>query len=153
MNISRRKLMLSATLIPLAGYAEALSLQPQTEIFAQAVRQIGGIVGLPNIMLRAVEKEFINTFGQDAKTRFIAAMDGRSVTETIANGSDEIKQQAKLIATVLYTGEITHKGVTTAPYYPWSVAWSSLAFAKAPGICGGERFGHWEHAPMGMGNK
>ncbi len=157
MNLSRRSLLASAALIPFAGQAQALSLGSGFRVFSEAVRQIGGVVDIPDHLIRAVEKEFLFQYGQDAMNTFISVVDGRSITETLENGSDELKEQAKLIARVLYTGEITRtddKGnsTTTVPYYPWSVAWSSLAFAKAPGICGGPAFGHWTHAPLKGGN-
>ena len=157
MNLSRRTLLASAALIPLASQAQALSLGSGFRVFSEAVRQIGGVVDIADHMVRAVETEFLFQYGQDGMNAFIAAMDGRSITETLAHGSDELKAQAKLIARVLYTGEITRKddkgnSTTTVPYYPWSVAWSSLAFAKAPGICGGPAFGHWAHGPSKGGS-
>ncbi|MEH6631114.1 MAG: hypothetical protein V7776_09815 [Halopseudomonas aestusnigri] len=153
MNLSRRSLLASAALIPLVSQAHALSLGSGFRVFSEAVRQIGGVVDIADHMVRAVEKEFLFQYGQGGMNSFIAAMDGRSITETLANGSDELKEQAKLVARVLYTGEITRQddkgnSITTVPYYPWSVAWSSLAFAKAPGICGGPKFGHWAHGPL-----
>ncbi|MCZ4279573.1 hypothetical protein O4H49_02210 [Kiloniella laminariae] len=156
MNISRRSLLTSAALIPLAGGlgspAQALSLGSGSRVFGEAVRQIGGVVDIADHMVRSVEKEFLATYGQNAMNRFISEVDGRSINEVLANTTDAIREQIKLIATVLYTGEVTRTdasgtAVTSVPYYPWSLAWSSLAFAKAPGICGGPAFGHWAFAP------
>ncbi|WP_085905433.1 hypothetical protein [Kiloniella majae] len=153
MKLSRRSLLASAALIPLAGQAQALSLGSGSRVFSEAVRQIGGVVDIADHMVRAVETEFLAVYGQDAMNTFIQLVDGRSITEALINASDDFKEQTKLIARVLYTGEITRtddKGnsTTTVPYYPWSLAWSSLAFAKAPGICGGPKFGHWTHGPI-----
>ena len=73
---------------------------------------------------------------------------GGALQDRVAKAPVDVKAQVAFVAKLLYTGEVTRHGKQVAVYYPWCLAWRSLAFAKAPGLCGGPAFGHWEKPPI-----
>lgn len=150
MRLSRRKLLATAAFTPFALKAQAGSLGADSRIFEAAVRQIGGVVDIPDILLRAAESEFTRKFGNRAHHNFVSALDGQTVETAIARAGDKadmLKEQVAFIANFLYTGEVERDGKVETAYYPWCLAWNATGFTKPPGVCGGPAFGHWEHAP------
>ncbi|WP_259782317.1 hypothetical protein [Aestuariispira ectoiniformans] len=150
MRLSRRKLLATAAFTPFALKAQASSLGADSRIFEAAVRQIGGVVDIPDIMLRAAESEFTRKFGNAARHAFVAAMDGQTIEMAITRAGDQadtLKEQITFITSFLYTGEVQRDNESKTLYYPWCLAWNATGFTKPPGVCGGPAFGHWEHAP------
>ena len=146
MRISRRAFLGSLPLAPSA--AMAFGLAQGDEAFENVVRQIGGIADISPYLLGAVHAEFRTAHGPEAQAAFARALSSGPIETRIASSSDEIKAQAAFVARLLYTGEVERNGKPVALYYPWCLAWRSLTFAKAPGLCGGPVFGHWQNAPV-----
>lgn len=148
MILTRRSLLSSAALFSFASTARAMGLGAGGQIFSDAIRQIGGVVDAPNHLIHAVEREFIQKFGEKSRHEFIADLGGRTVTAAIKKSQNtSLKDQIAFIANLLYTGEVVRDGKTVVLYYPWCLAWNSISFTKPPGLCGGPAFGHWEHKP------
>lgn len=150
MTISRRAfivaLPLASTLAPTAGVTAGLG--GGSSAFAEIVRQIGGVADISPYMLSAAEYEFAQAFDPGARGALLQALGTGSIEDRMAVADDELKTQVQFIARFLYTGEVTRDGRTSADYYPWCLAWKSLTFATAPGLCGGAEFGHWANAPV-----
>ena len=139
--------------VPLAARAQAL--QPTTEpdardheggqaaatrdtdpaAFAQAAAVLTGPAAFPDFFLAAARSALIEGYGADAVARFTATVAAAPADTTLPA---EFESMAQTLLTILYTGEIG----SSAPYYPWALAWRGLGFAKAPGICG-DGFGSW----------
>lgn len=150
MKLSRRNLLLSAALTPVAFQAQAMGLGDGRQVFDAAVRQIGGVVDISDILVRAAAIEFTRKFGAQARHEFIAAMGGQTVELALKQaGSNRkaLREQIAFIANFLYTGEVERNGETVVLYYPWCLAWNATGFTKPPGICGGPHFGHWGERP------
>lgn len=146
MKLSRRAFLAAIPLAPTA--AEAYGLGSGSLAFDNVVRQIGGVGDISSYLMSAVDREFVATYGAPAQGTFTRTLSGGALDARIAAAPDEIKAQVAFVAKLLYTGEVTRDGVTTAAYYPWCLAWASLTFATAPGLCGGPAFGHWQNAPI-----
>jgi len=99
-------------------------------------------------LLDGVSAEFLQVYGAEARGAFARTLANGSLQERVSTASPDIKAQVAFVAKLLYTGEVTRHGKQIAVYYPWCLAWRSLAFAKAPGLCGGPAFGHWENPPI-----
>lgn len=147
MTITRRALLSGAASAPFAAQAGLLLAGESEAIFADAVRQVGGVTGLAPTVVQAVQQAFVARFGKAALSAFAAALLGKSVDDVVAAGDAALGEQVRFIALALFTGEIETDGKTRAVLYPWSLAWATLGFSKAPGLCGGPAFGHWQHAP------
>lgn len=148
MKISRRALLGSISLLPLAPVAARAQALGSNAVFYDIVRQIGGIADISDHLLDAANDEFLATYGQLAQRDFVYALRTGSISERIKQASPEIQEQAAFIARLLYTGEVMRDGAYKAIYYPWCLGWKSLSFATAPGTCGGPAFGHWAHHPV-----
>lgn len=146
MKLTRRSLLAGVALWPVAGYAAPLGPAAGNRSFEDAARQIAGVSTVPQILLDAAESGFVDKYGRAARNAFANAIADAPLERALA-GDDVLQEQAAFVANLLYIGEVTRNGATSVDYYPWSLAWSSLAFTKAPGICGGPAFGHWAHAP------
>lgn len=148
MKLTRRNLLATAAIVSLTSTARAAGLGAGGQVFSDAIRQIAGVVDIPSHFVRAVEAEFISVFGEKSRHEFIAALAGQTVDTAIKRSHEKsLADQVKFIANLLYTGEVQRDGKTVVLYYPWSLAWNSIGFAKPPGLCGGPEFGHWEHKP------
>ncbi|MDB5524978.1 MAG: hypothetical protein JWM58_2741 [Rhizobium sp.] len=128
--------------------ARAFGLGEGDAAFANVVRQIGGIGDISPNLLGAVSREFQQAYGAEAQAEFTRVLSNGALDARIAAASADIKGQAAFVATLLYTGEVTRGGRQVALYYPWCLAWKSLTFATAPGLCGGPAFGHWANPPI-----
>lgn len=149
MTISRRAFL--AALPPLAfslSPAFAGPLGTGSAGFAAVARQLGGIASVSPYILEAAEIEFAQTYGVAARAQFVGTLANGPLDIRLAKAGDDIRAQAQFVTRLLYTGEVTRDGQTKAVYYPWCLAWESLTFASAPGLCGGPAFGHWNHAPI-----
>jgi hypothetical protein len=146
MKLSRRAFL--ATLPGAPSAAQAFGLSSKDAAFDNVVRQIGGIGDISPYLLDGVSAEFLHVYGAEARGTFTRALASGSLQERISKAPDDIKAQVAFVAKLLYTGEVTRDGRQVAVYYPWCLAWRSLAFAKAPGLCGGPAFGHWENPPI-----
>lgn len=146
MTLTRRTLLSSAALVPLVAQAGLLDAGRSEAVFADAVRQVAGISGLAPVVLTTVREAFVAAFGGAALTAFAQAVQGRSVDDLLAGGHAALGEQIRFIALMLFTGEVQTGGQTKVTLYPWSLAWATLGFSKAPGLCGGPAFGHWAHA-------
>lgn len=146
MTLTRRALLSGASALPIASHAGLLFHDGADPVFEDVVRQVAGVAGIAPLLIRSTRDAFVAKFGQPALLVFAQAMRGRLV-EDVAAGEGAIADQVRFIAVVLFTGEIEANGRSRALLYPWSLAWATLGFTKAPGLCGGPAFGHWEHAP------
>lgn len=146
MTLSRRAFLLVLPGAPSA--AHAFGLGSKDAAFEDVVRQIGGIADISPYLLEGVSVEFVNAYGAEARGTFTRTLSSGSLQDRLATAQPEIKAQVAFVARLLYTGEVTREGKQIALYYPWCLAWRSLAFSKAPGLCGGPAFGHWEHPPI-----
>jgi hypothetical protein len=146
MKLSRRTLLGALPLAPTLAQAQVLG--GGSLAFEYLARQIGGVGDISPHLLRAAEYEFDLAYGKAARNRLVRALGSGPLETRIAEADVEMKAQVAFLATLLYTGEVTRNGVTKAEYYPWCLAWTSLTFATAPGLCGGPGFGHWTHAPI-----
>lgn len=148
MKVSRRALLGSISLLPLAPVAARAKALGSNAVFYDIVRQIGGIADISDHLLDAANDEFLATYGELAQRDFVYALRTGSISARIKQASPEIQEQAAFIARLLYTGEVMRDGAYKAIYYPWCLGWKSLSFATAPGTCGGPAFGHWAHHPV-----
>ena len=147
MTISRRT-FLGALAVPLLpGFASAQTLGGQEARFASILHQIAGIPDLSPLLIRAAESELAETYGAQARSGLVRALGTGALADRLALADAGVQEQVRFLARLLYTGEVTRDGVTKAIYYPWCVAWRSLTFATAPGLCSGPAFGHWAEAP------
>lgn len=147
MRLSRRALLGALPVAPSLARAQVLgggSLE-----FENLLRQIGGMVEISPYLLKAADYEFVQTFGEPARNTLVRTLSTGPLEDRVAAAGPEVGKQVAFLATLLYTGEVTHNGVTKASYYPWCLAWAALSFSTAPGLCGGPGFGHWAHDPMG----
>lgn len=147
MTLSRRALLSGAASVPVASAAALLRQDSSDAVFEDAVRQIAGVPGIASAMVRIVRDAFVAKFGGPALLSFCDAVRGRPIDDAAASGNSVLAEQVRFIALILFTGEIDTGGRKLVPLYPWSLAWATLGFAKAPGLCGGPAFGHWEKAP------
>lgn len=146
MKLSRRAFL--ATLPGASSAAHAFGLSSKDAAFENVVRQIGGIGDISPYLLAGVAAEFLQVYGAEARGAFTRELSSGSLEDRIAVAPADIKAQVAFVAKILYTGEVTHEGRQVALYYPWCLAWRSLTFATAPGLCGGPAFGHWENPPI-----
>lgn len=146
MKLSRRAFLVALPGVPSA--AHAFGLGSKDAAFENVVRQIGGIGDISPYLLDGVSAEFLQVYGAEARGAFARTLANGSLQERVSTASPDIKAQVAFVAKLLYTGEVTRRGKQIAVYYPWCLAWRSLAFAKAPGLCGGPAFGHWENPPI-----
>jgi hypothetical protein len=146
MKLSRRALLGTLPLLP--SLAQAQVLGSGSLGFGNLVRQIGGMAEISPYLINAADHEFVLKFGAAARSALVRELATGPLEDRVAVASDDIKAQVAFLATLLYTGEVTHDGVTKASYYPWCLAWNALTFATAPGLCGGPGFGHWIDAPQ-----
>ncbi len=146
MTLTRRTILSGAALVPLVAQAGLMDVGHNEAVFADAVRQVAGISGLAPVVLTTVREAFVATFGGAALTAFAHAVQGRSVEDLLSGGNASMGEQIRFIALMLFTGEVQSGGQTKVTLYPWSLAWATLGFSKAPGLCGGPAFGHWAHA-------
>lgn len=147
MTLTRRALLSGAAAVPVASGAALLRQDSTDAVFEDAVRQIAGVAGIAQVVIRTVRDAFVAKFGQPALLAFCDALRGHPVEDAASGANAAVAAQVRFIALILFTGEIDSGGRTLAPLYPWSLAWATLGFAKAPGLCGGPAFGHWEQAP------
>jgi len=150
MKVSRRSLLAAAAIAPVAVQAQAMGLGRGNLVFDAAVRQIGGVSDIPEILIRAAAREFDAKFGEAARHAFIGQIRGQTVETALkrsGDGAPALQEQIAFIANLLYTGEVERDGQTVVLYYPWCLAWNALGFTKPPGICGGPEFGHWGNRP------
>lgn len=147
MTLTRRAVLSAAAAVPAASGAALLRQDSADMVFEDAVRQIAGVPGVAQTVVRAVREAFIAQFGQPALLAFCNAVRGHPVADAASGPDQAVAAQVRFIALILFTGEITSGGRNHVPLYPWSLAWMTLGFAKAPGLCGGPAFGHWEQAP------
>lgn len=131
---------------PIAAQAGLLDANNNEANFADAVRQIAGVTGLTAIVLNTVRAAFVDKFCAAGLTAFAASVQERSIEDVLSGGNAILGDQIRFIALILFTGEVETGGRTKVPLYPWSLAWATLGFSKAPGLCGGPAFGHWAHA-------
>jgi len=156
MTLSRRAflgsialpLLPGTALFPGAAFGQGLT-SPGTG-FTALLHQIGGLPGIPPLLLSAAGREFETVYGPRAATALVASLDRGPLTEGLARADETVREQVRFLARLLYTGEVTRDGQTQALYYPWCLAWRSLSFATAPGLCEGPEFGHWSDAPAGV---
>ena len=146
MKLSRRAFLVALPGVPSA--AHAFGLGSKDAAFENVVRQIGGIGDISPYLLDGVSAEFLQVYGAEARSAFTRTLSSGALQERVSKAPSDIKAQVAFVAKLLYTGEVTRKGRQVAVYYPWCLAWRSLAFAKAPGLCGGPAFGHWENPPI-----
>lgn len=146
MKLSRRAFL--ATLPGAPSAAHAFGLSSKDAAFENVVRQIGGIGDISPYLLAGVAAEFLQVYGAEARGAFTRELSSGSLEDRIAVAPADIKAQVAFVAKLLYTGEVTREGKQVALYYPWCLAWRSLTFATAPGLCGGPAFGHWENPPI-----
>jgi hypothetical protein len=111
------------------------SADTDLEAFAQAASVLTGPWDFPDAFLAAARSHLTERFGADAVSRFTATVAAAPADAALPA---ELEPMAQALLTILYTGEIG----SSAPYYPWSLAWRALEFADAPGICDGA-FGSW----------
>lgn len=131
---------------PIAAQAGLLDANNNEANFADAVRQIAGVTGLTAIVLNTVRAAFVDKFFAAGLTAFASSVQERSIEDVLSSGNAILGDQIRFIALILFTGEVETGGRTKVPLYPWSLAWATLGFSKAPGLCGGPAFGHWAHA-------
>jgi hypothetical protein len=146
MKLSRRAFLAALPAAPTAAHGFGLSSKDAA--FDNVVRQIGGIGDISPYLLQGVSTEFLQVYGADARGAFTRTLSSGSLQERVAQAPSDIKAQVAFVAKLLYTGEVTREGKQVALYYPWCLAWRSLAFATAPGLCGGPAFGHWANPPI-----
>lgn len=146
MKLSRRAFL--ATLPGAPTAANAFGLNSRDVAFENVVRQIGGIADISPYLLQGVAAEFLDVYGAGERVAFTRALSSGSLEDRVAAAPADIKAQVTFVAKLLYTGEVTREGKQVALYYPWCLAWRSLTFATAPGLCGGPAFGHWENPPI-----
>ncbi|MDB5884645.1 MAG: hypothetical protein JWR74_816 [Polaromonas sp.] len=146
MTLTRRTLLSSAALVPLVAQAGLLDADRSEAIFADTVGQVAGVSGLAPVVLSTVREAFVSAFGGAALTALAHAVQGRSVEDLLSGSNAALGEQIRFIALMLFTGEVQSGGQTKVTLYPWSLAWATLGFSKAPGLCGGPAFGHWAHA-------
>jgi hypothetical protein len=146
MKLTRRAFLATLPLTP--SGAQAFGLGQGDAAFENVVRQIGGVADISVYLLDAVSREFIATHGVEAQTAFIRFLSSGALDARIASAPPDVRAQVAFVARLLYTGEVTRSGKQVALYYPWCLAWQTLAFAKAPGLCGGPAFGHWANPPL-----
>jgi hypothetical protein len=146
MKLSRRAFL--ATLPGAPSATHAFGLSSKDAAFENVVRQIGGIADISPYLLEGVSAEFLQIYGAEARSAFTRTLSSGPLQDRIVAAPDDIKMQAAFVAKLLYTGEVTREGKQVALYYPWCLAWRSLTFATAPGLCGGPSFGHWENPPI-----
>lgn len=146
MTLSRRAFFVALPGVP--SVAHAFGLSSKDAAFQNVVRQIGGIDDISPYLLDGLTAEFLQIYGAEARGAFTRSLSSGALSERVAKAPADIRVQVAFVAKLLYTGEVIRKGKQVAVYYPWCLAWRSLAFAKAPGLCGGPAFGHWENPPI-----
>jgi hypothetical protein len=133
---------LALAAVPLAARAQVGqgSVTRDTDLgaFARAAAVLTGAAALPDFFLAAARSALIEGHGADAVARFTATVAAAPAGAALPA---ELEPMAQALLTMLYTGEIG----SSAPYYPWALAWRGLGFTKAPGICG-DAFGSWTKA-------
>lgn len=147
MTLDRRTFLasLAAPLVP--GIAFGQGLADPGAGFTSLLQQIGGLPGIPPQLMAAAESEFALIYGTRAAPALVRDLGQGPLSDALARASETQRAQVRFLARLLYTGEVTRDGQTQALYYPWCLAWRSLSFATAPGLCAGPAFGHWAEAP------
>jgi len=134
----RRGVLFSLVAIVLGSKLRPALAATDSDAFAQAAAILAGNSEMPDFFLAAARSALEASYGTDAVDKFVAAV---SAAPAGAALPPEFEPMAQALLTILYTGEIG----SSAPYYPWAMAWQTLEFASAPGICHGP-FGYWTKA-------
>lgn len=122
-----------------AGASARLGVEDDLAVFRDIIRAIGGTTYIPTLLTEACETEFARAFGVEAVFSLVALARRRPDLEAMSAAASTLAgDQMRWIATFLYTGEVDGE----VRYYDYCLAWQSLTFATAPGLCGGP-FGHW----------
>jgi hypothetical protein len=134
----RRGVLFSLIAAVLSSKLRPAFAAADSEAFARAAAVLAGNAEVPDFFLAAARSALEASYGPDAVAQFAAAVSAAPAGEALP---PEFERMAQALLTMLYTGEIG----SSAPYYPWAMAWRALGFANAPGICGGP-FGYWTKA-------
>lgn len=146
MNVTRRSLLAALALLPASSaLAAPLGSGRETAALAEIIRAVGGVSGIPELLVEACAKDFRDRFGDQAVATLLRSLSGQTVD---APGDAALEDQLRWIAAYLYTGEVEGSdGERKAAFYPWALAWSVLGYANAPGLCG-LPFGEWQQKPQ-----
>jgi hypothetical protein len=137
--VRRRTLLAGASALPLiaARTSVAQAVDPD---FVNACCSLAGTGAFPAFFAAAAHTALEKEFGADKVTDLVHAVNS---WPPIAPLPTELEKIAQRLLIILYTGETgTGNGRGDSPYYPWALAWQTLGFTRAPGICGGS-FGAW----------
>ena len=141
-GMRRRALLAGATALPLFQPLAAAA-QTADDGFLDACFRLAGGAAFPEILAAAARASLTGAFGADTVTALVRAV---AVWDGAGALPDAVEAAARRLLVILYTGEPGTGGQRgDAPFYPWALAWQSLDFARAPGVCGGA-FGSWSHA-------
>jgi hypothetical protein len=138
----RRTLLAGVSALPLAAAGRAYAAPDDGGGFVEACRKLAGTGEFPRFFADAARAILEQEYGGEAVGKLVEAVDAWSGDGELSDRESETMAQRLL--TILYTGEIAKEEPKRgdSPYYPWALAWQTLEFARAPGICGG-RFGGW----------
>jgi len=135
----RRALLAGASALPfiVARPRAARAFDPD---FVNACCSLAGTGDFPAFFAAAARAELEQEFGADKVTDLVHAVNS---WDGIAPLPAEVEPIAQRLLIILYTGAT---GIANrrgdAAYYPCALAWQTLEFTRAPGICGGA-FGSW----------
>ncbi|SMR70757.1 hypothetical protein SAMN04488030_0369 [Aliiroseovarius halocynthiae] len=115
-------------------------------IWDALVHAIAGPVELSPPLLTALTRDFEAKFGLSALSDLVSRFGRNGVISVLDPQPDPFESQVQWIASYLFTGSADpSEGNARMINYPYALAWKSLRFAKAPGLCAGPEFGYWLH--------
>lgn len=106
---------------------------------------IAGPLAVPALMRTALQSDFAQHFGKPALWALADHFRRIGLASVVDPQPQMIEEQLRWIALYLFTGS-ADPSKPSAPLtnYPYALSWTSLSFAKAPGLCSGPQFGYWE---------
>jgi hypothetical protein len=138
----RRTLLAGVSALPLAAAGGAYAAPDDGAGFVEACRKLAGTGEFPRFFADAARAILERECGVGAAGKLVEAVGAWSGDGELPDPDSET--MARRLLTILYTGEIAKENPKRgdSPYYPWALAWQTLEFARAPGVCG-SRFGGW----------
>ena len=146
-GLTRRTLLGSAAAAAVAPSPLVASLDAtRNKAFFKSLQYtLAGPVEVDLALLESVEALFVGKFGQEAMDALMAHLSEKGIASALEPQSDaDMEAHLQWLTGALFTGS-TDPSDTKARMvnYPYALGWKGLAFAKAPGLCAGPKFGYW----------
>jgi hypothetical protein len=141
--MKRRTLLAGVSTLPFAAFAGRAAGQDIDQAFAKTCSTLAGTSAFPGFFAAAARGVLEAKFGTNRVTALVQAVAAWSGDVPLPADVEDV---AQYLLVILYTGEMATSGQRgDSPYYPWALAWQTLAYTNAPGVCGAG-FGSWTRA-------